>query len=701
MSTDFRSCPGCDSFILADTFECPECGHVFDEARASANRLSKEEELKNQKMYDTCRQCGESVRSGLVRCWNCNAFMRKDVEARYREMQATPQPIIFSDIPKEQRTEVIPTGPMEGGTGYGANVFDADESDFALDDSVMASADTLDAEAPAAPPENQSPTEKQPSAEQKPVTAEQPATSAPAEESPKNDKANSDKAKKPVDKDDIFGLAMLDQRETRRKKKDRIAQSRAKKVLLPCTACGSWIRVHQELGGKVVRCGQCKSRVVVPIMKKKEKAAEAKVETGPKVSVDWLEDVRLHVVSPTDVTLKPGSLEKGAEPADLGFHESGMYLVKLAAPAKKSLFGKSGDGPPEHPEQRRQIREQIAKSGEFDEIPFGQIHAVKKEKISSLKLIQPVADASQSMFAGVPVFGEGQIAVYLPITLEEGKQAMLSFSLSSYRKFAEHLKNALDADVGATENGVPAEDEYESLTCSISDQKFDSLKDVLYYEKDPAYELEVAGYICATCGVAIGEEGRARKKLGGANGKGIAKAKCPKCSNKLGDQKAWKIAKGPDEDEAQEEEEDVSEVLKPKAAKAASENTAESNGVSLETLKGTWKMVSLGQNGDFEKLQDMAAADILLTIDGDKYTVSAGGKNQEEGTLKVDAGQTPVHLDQTLTSGDDSGKTHLGLVRLVDGRLENCQAAFDQPRPAGFESQKDSTASLAVFERAK
>jgi hypothetical protein len=52
-----------------------------------------------------------------------------------------------------------------------------------------------------------------------------------------------------------------------------------------------------------------------------------------------------------------------------------------------------------------------------------------------------------------------------------------------------------------------------------------------------------------------------------------------------------------------------------------------------------------------------------------------------------------------VTEGPDAGKSHLGLVRIVDGKLQNCQAAFGEPRPESFESRAGSSDTLAVFER--
>src|SRR5262245_49424259 len=46
-----------------------------------------------------CPECGEMVRPGLVRCWNCGAFMHRSLEEKYLELQAAPKKIFFSPLP--------------------------------------------------------------------------------------------------------------------------------------------------------------------------------------------------------------------------------------------------------------------------------------------------------------------------------------------------------------------------------------------------------------------------------------------------------------------------------------------------------------------------------------------------------------------------------------------------------------------------
>lgn len=712
MSTSFQTCPGCDSFILSDTFECPECGHVFDDTRAKA-AAAVEQDMKNQSMYDTCRKCGESVRSGLVRCWNCNSFMRKDVEARYQQMQASPQHIIFSDIPKDQRTELLEK--RSHGTGYISRALDAqDDSEFEftlrdVSDDGDFELNTGDGATPSAAPSDVAPAKpaaSQNAAQATPDSADSTAdeaADAQAAESAKQAAAEEKKAQEDLGVDDLVGIALQDQREDLRRKKQKVEEARSRRILLPCTRCGAWIRVNEDQSGHTLRCRQCKFPFVVPLLKKQKKGGpKGQQAAAPQIKVTWVNDVQLHVVLPTDVVLKPGSLQKTSEPVDAAFHESGLYLQKFAPPAKKSLFGKA-DGPPETEEQRQQVRDHIAKTGAIADLPFGELHKVAAENVGKVRLIQPVAEAHESMFAGVPVFGEGRIAVYLPLELPEQKQAFLSFTLTEYRRFSAPLQEMFGLALKAEHNGVPAAEVHDTLKCHLSEMPIQSLKDLVYYENDPGYELDVAGYICSTCGIAITEESRARKKLGGSSAKGIGKAKCPACSNKFGDRKAMKIVKSPSDEKALEEVEDVSEVLRPKKAPAVADAAKPAKdkdpAVTSAVLQGQWKMISIAENGNFESPNDVSAAGIVFAIDGEKYTVSAGGTVQEQGKLILDTSQKPVLMDQKISEGPDAGKSHLGIVRIVDGKLQNCQAAFDEARPENFDSQPNSRNTLAVFER--
>ena len=570
MTTEFQSCPGCDSFILSDTYQCPECGYILDEDRAQAAQSQAQSDVKGAEMYDICAECGESVRTGLVRCWKCNAFMREDVAQRYAEMSARPQAIIFSDVPVDQRTEFMPAR-SDGGV-FDADADDEDDGGFSLQQNEfeLSAEPTVPVSQPAAASQ---PVAEQPAAEQ--PAAEQPAAEQ-AKEKPEETAKKSAADSVEEQEEDLFKIAVADERETRKRKRQKLQEARRQRILLPCS-CGAWIRVHTDQAGRVVKCRKCKTPVVVPEMKQKKKGR--KQEAAPQIKVAWLDDVRLHEVLPTDVVLKAGSLEKSSELADLVFHESGLYVIRYAAPAKKSLFSRGADGPPEVDEQRKLARDHIKKSGAITSIPHGELQSIPADQIEKLILVQPVREASASMFAGVNVFGDGQIGVHIPLEGSDGQQRFLSFPISGYRRFDQMLQNQFGRSMDAESNGVPKEEKYDTHKCHFSEMPVKGVRDVIYYQNDPAFELELAGHVCATCNAAMTEDARAKKKLGGGAGKGLAKAKCPKCSNKFGDQKAWNIAKAPDT--TVEEEEDVSEVLMspaPTATPKAEPSTAATSG---------------------------------------------------------------------------------------------------------------------------
>lgn len=125
--------------LIGDSPSCPHCGHVLDAARASSEFLdlipSGELELSEADDEAPCKQCGEMVRVGLVRCWHCGAFTNPDIEATYQRMQASPTPIMYSDIsnveadsPPEHAIAFTPHGDDDGG-------FELDDS-YGLETSV-------------------------------------------------------------------------------------------------------------------------------------------------------------------------------------------------------------------------------------------------------------------------------------------------------------------------------------------------------------------------------------------------------------------------------------------------------------------------------------------------------------------------------------------------------------------------------------
>ena len=563
MSTVIRSCPGCQSILLSDTAECPECGHVFYQQKdSSISEVLDVGSMKSSTLADPCPHCGEMVRAGLVRCWSCNGFIREDIAARYRDMSATPQQIIYSTIPLGQRTDYL---PARNDTSKGEIPKAYDAEDFELSDGF---ADTRDDSSPAEFELEANP-KAQPS---RPVSVSVSAVSqVPAEPTDGPDKPqqktpggrptpastrNSASAetsattggKLNATDDDLLSIAMQEERELQKRRGDKIAERQRKMMMLHCP-CGAWVRVSETQAGKFVRCSQCKQPINVPQIRRKVEKKADKPAVG-KLAVKWIENIRFFRIAPTSIVLKPGSIADKFVEADLAFTDSKIVVIAFTGADKKKR-GLLGKAPKiDHVEQRKQLREQIAAAGDFNTLTEVEVHSISADQVSEIRLVQPILKAHESMFAGVPVFGDGRIAIFLPIASEGGLQAYCSQSLTTFRTLHEVLKSNFSLELPATENGVPDADRSDNLNCFINQSRVESVRSLSYYQQDSAFELELSGYRCKSCTAVISEEGRNKNKLGGANGKGIAKAKCPKCSGKMGEELLYRIKKSPRADAA-------------------------------------------------------------------------------------------------------------------------------------------------------
>jgi len=483
--------------------------------------------------------------------------MREDVAQKYQALVDNPQKIIFSDVPADERTETIPArhSIRQGGyarindQGEAEFVLDGEESDFRLN-SQTASSPT------SAPTPNVSETnEAAPvdAAEQAktPTDVLSPGSRKPTDDSaaPEADDSSGNKSTPEADANNLLDIALTQEKEADFRKRERLAEMNQKRIMIPCPSCGVWLKVREEQSGKSVRCRKCKTSIPVPKIRKKE--AKAKKADVSQVLIDWVDNVHMHLVVPTEIALKPGSLKDSFDQADIAFHEDGLHVVRLGTSTqKKSLFSRKVAD--DFTQQRLDNRDRAQKAGDLSALPHGETHTIPVENLAAIRLVQPIKKAHESMFAGVSVFGEGRIAVYLPLRLTDDKQAFCSMPISQWREFAYNLKKHFDVELPATENGVPAKDVHSSPMCNYSQAKLESLRNADYYENDDAYELELTGYRCTACGIAVSEVARAKNKLGGTAGKSIAKAKCPGCSAKFGREPLYRIKRAPEPREAQE-----------------------------------------------------------------------------------------------------------------------------------------------------
>ena len=505
--------------------------------------------------------------------------MRDDIAQRYQQLTTAPQKIVFSDVAEEHRTAFI--GPRPELSAASARAVSS-ETEFSMGAGVGNAADSAGSAAAA----SQNPA----TADVTPVAVgtavELPAVERPAVERPAAgtdssgngrsaataDSAATAAAPVAADADELLSIAIQEQKESARRRK--ASGIPLVQIIMPCPACGALVRTTEEFSGKLAGCQKCGTMVLIPVIDSpapKEKKLRKKV--SPSRPLTWLTDGWLHSFLPTSLVLKPGSMADNHVLTDIALTESALFVVQYRRDSGKYVKGPPAEGaektmmqsarekllsylrrsPPEPEkvvdeirERWKKLREYVAKTGEFKDFPNAEIRFITSEHVRDLRLVQPITRVQESMFAGVPVFGDGRIATFLPLKSADGQQSYLSLPLSTFRVFNERLTSLFSAGLPASENGVPETEKSDSFTCHLNQSRFDAVSNVAYYQRDPGYELELVGYRCTSCGITISESGRAAKKLGGSNAKGLIKTKCPKCGGKFGYDPLYRIARSPE-----------------------------------------------------------------------------------------------------------------------------------------------------------
>lgn len=572
MSVSIISCPSCKSLILSDTIQCPTCKHVLKEelAEGLAADLPAVERAADEV---PCPDCGEKVRSGLVRCWRCGGFLKEEIAQSYQKMLDAPQQVVLSEAPVED-----PLPDMVGSS------IETTDDDFELADGLnmmtpeehaqIQAKQAAEAEAAKTPGEIYSIKGKSNEAaeESKAPTpadtgidkeAETETVTGDAKESPE---APTREESAPVEStgDPLLDIALQEENEAKQRQKGRRKKRASGErqampgfVFVFCPN-GHRIQVEDRHRGQTGRCPRCKSFFHVPGIDwdaEKRKKEQAELENKKESAYrNWMLDARLHQVDPTKLKLKPGSLEKDFQEVDLGYTSDKVIIVTNGKQGAGLFTGEKNKKKKE--ELRAEMQDHLRLEKEILDLPAAGYRLFSKEDMEKVSVVQPAAYAHESMFAGVPVFGAGRIAIRLPVT-EQDKDVkdilFVSLGLSDFRDFSKHLDEMFEVkDFGQSE-GVPLEDSKSNYKCHYSDRKIESIEATEFHTADPKIELEIAGRKCQGCGLVVSEDSRKKEKLGGAAGKGIAKAKCPKCKGKFGDTTLYAIKEADAKDEGMAE----------------------------------------------------------------------------------------------------------------------------------------------------
>jgi hypothetical protein len=604
MSVSIITCPGCKQLILSDTVQCPMCHHVLD--REKATRITTELPTIVRASDDEilCPDCGEMVRAGLVRCWRCGGFLREDIAETYQKMLDGPKKVTYSDVAAEQLNEgkkddSQKEAPPKSGKKKKkkpAQTSVAGDDDFQLADGInmispeqmalnqkaearaeaqlqnkseekeetygLASKPEADAAEEAVAPATQEPASKKPAEESKPAEAK--SDDAAADSDKAQDAAGGEPESKLTSTGDaLLDIAMQEENESSSRKKTRAQEKSRTKgdrvalkgFLYVYCPNGHQIQVEEKHRGQTGRCPRCKSFFHVPQLdwqakKNQQKQAEAEAQKESRFNV-WHLDAKLHRVDPTTLKLKPGSLQKEFQEADLGFTDESLLVVTHGKQNAGLFAGEKNKKKVD--ELRAAVQEHLRLDQELLDLPAAGYREYRKEGLVNMQIVQPTAGVHESIFAGVPVFGEGLIAVRMPVT-EQDKDVkdvlFVSFSLSEFREFGEQAKELFGIEDLGRLQGVPLEDSTSKHKCHYSDRIIESVEATDYHHADPKMELEIVGRKCQSCNLVVSEESRKKEKLGGAGGKGIAKAKCPKCTQKFGDKTLYGFKKPEGETES-------------------------------------------------------------------------------------------------------------------------------------------------------
>jgi len=473
------------------------------------------------------------VRPGLVRCWNCGGFMNRELEQKYLEMQAAPKKVFFSQLPEDADIHEA------AGT-------EAQEDDFVLTPRSPvpspikpepAASKKGNPPAAAAPPQAVSIDDLPDDVEAADAPDAAPAAKAPAA-SPSDGGGVAHSVA--TGGDALLDIARSEEAEGKKKRRGRpTGPIRTATGFIIFCPYGCKVEVKDQHKGMTGKCPKCRAPFIVPtsppdyeFAKEREKtvADSAAASAAPGGFVAWMHDVHVHTVNPTKLKLKEGSLSKEFALFDFGFGPGKLLVVSLTPKKAGGMFGgaKKGGSDP-----REAVLTHLKEGKSPEDLPVAAKQVYSADDARQLRVVWPEASRASSAFHGIPVFGKQIIAVQLPL-VGDGDPQYASFTLSQFREFNKHVEELFGIDGLAANLGIPMTDEFSSAKCHYSEAQVKSLKDPEWYLADTARPTVIAGYRCEGCGITVSEAARKKEKLGGANGKGIAKAVCPKCKKKFG-----------------------------------------------------------------------------------------------------------------------------------------------------------------------
>ena len=502
-----KACPACGAVVMGDEPVCSGCGKELpaaSEARQPANERSATSET-------ACPRCGMKVPRGVLRCRDCGTYMNPEVEAAALAQQAgrvfatggssggltgggmgfgstgynragSPASSSFAEVADDADFDLVPEvdlvdvnmrdideGRMRRESQHSADSLEEDDFELgdgsgAVDYEVATDSDTAAAALPQTPrprrahrPQPQQRRRRKalrrhfPQSHTRWKRGEMSCSMPPSRSSRKPQNARSS---------DVAACAAR-----------RSTAATADRFLVFCPN-GHRVQVQERHRGRTGRCPNCKALFFVPLAETNQTLGQAGGQIGgatagesagqspgaaavPAGYSKWITDVRLHRVNPAKLKLKPGSLEADYEAVDLGV--SSEHLLVAVVYSGSGPF-RAMQEPKKKAATRQAMLEYLAANKPLAELPVPRKYPLTPELLTQLKIVQPSIPGEESLFADVPVFGKGRIAVRVPAADVTGERAYLSFNLSQFRQLSQILSESFGlADYG-TGTSIPLTD---------------------------------------------------------------------------------------------------------------------------------------------------------------------------------------------------------------------------------------------------
>lgn len=118
-----------------------------------------------------------------------------------------------------------------------------------------------------------------------------------------------------------------------------------------------------------------------------------------------------------------------------------------------------------------------------------------------------------------------------------------------------------------------------------------------------------------------------------------------------------------------------------------------------DKLQGSWLIESLEQKGEKADLEELEG--LVIRFEGDEYhVINKEGEDIEHGTFTLGADKSPRTINFQIKSGQDEGKSQLGIYQFRGATLKICYTpAGVKDRPKEFATNAEGEASLLVLKK--